>query len=233
MTANLNAFSNAPEHEVVDFANLPDQGSSWTPPPPMGQYRFQLPGTPGQLLPIDLFEPYEAEVNGQKKQFVRLKFDQANPLIIVQSATGAQNNTPFTTRLSNQPRKRDKEGTMAADTDYLLAALGVTVRPASNQALVQELQKHAGAQFSASIEYSWSCNDQKDIWAADGQGGRTEVVGKKGCGKKYYVKDVKEMYKLANQPVPSDALIPYRINCQTPGCGAEIGAFANLTRFSK
>lgn len=230
---NLNDFSAAP-NEAVDFGNLPAQGGSAPPPYPGGK-RFQLPET----LSVANFEEYAGQ---DGKKYVRVKFDEAAPLLIVQSAVADEQGTPFQQRLSSQPRKRNKAGAMAADLDYLFAKLGEKARPASNRDIVLKLIEYAKkkATFGADVEWSWACGTERDarFRQDDGQGnvsfvtipvaeGSTDM--RKGCGAKYYQADVEAM-KEAN-----GGKWPLHITCAggTPEapCGADLRAFGNLTNF--
>ena len=194
-----------------DLDDLPIFGT-FTPPPPPGAYRFQLPADLAAVW--DLFDAPDK----QPPQRVRVTFDRDHPLLIVQSPGGKSNNEPFETRLTNNERGRGKDKAVtASDLDYLLRALGMKTKPRNNREYMQAVQAHAGKQFGADLRYSWRCSKDRDIRARD-QAGQVQVVeGKKGCGEAYYQEDV-----------PKDAAgnVPYEITCG--GCGALLRAFANL-----
>src|SRR5262245_62348572 len=92
---------------------------TFTPPPPPGAYRFQLPA---DLTAIwDLFDVPDKK----PPQRVRATFDRDHPLLIVQSPQGKSNNEPFETRLTNNERARGKDkAVVASDIDYLMRACG-------------------------------------------------------------------------------------------------------------
>jgi hypothetical protein len=195
--------------ETLD--DLPQFGS-FTPPPPPGAYRFQLPADLSNVW--DLMDVPEKT----PPQRVRITFDRDHPLLIVQSPQGKSNGEPFETRLTNNERGRGKDKAVtASDLDYLLRALGSKVKPKNNREYMTAVQAQAGKQFGADLRYSWRCSKDRDIRAKD-QAGQVQVVeGKKGCGEAYYAEDV---------PKGADGQTPYEIQCG--GCGALLRAFANL-----
>jgi hypothetical protein len=152
-------------------------------------------------------------------QRVRAVFDRDHPLLIIQSLNKRYDGEPFETRLSNQERARGKDKSIiASDMDYLLRALGVLKKPASNQEYIRTLQQQSGKEFSADLRYSWVCSPDRNkrIKRADGT---IEEVQEKGCGDKYYQEDVPKL--------PSGE-VPYEITCGHPNCGASLRAFGNL-----
>lgn len=195
------------------FDDLPEFGGFTLPPQP-GLYRFKLPG--------DLSRSWEAYDAPNKGQRVRLLLDKDAPLYIVQSPGNKANGDTFQTRISNQERKRGKEGTVeASDMDYLVKALGETSRPKNNKEYVQVVNKHAGKEFGAEVSYSFVCRDDKPIRAYDAQQKLQEVAGQNGCGSKYYQKDITGMRNEAGE-------YPTEIACK---CGGILRAFANLDSF--
>jgi hypothetical protein len=191
--------------------DLPTFGG-FTPPPPPGAYRFQLPADLSSIW--DVFDTPEKT----PPQRLKAQFDRDHPLLIIQSPQGKNNNEPFETRLTNNERKRGKGGTTtASDMDYLLKALGETQKPKSNRAYMEVVQRYAGKQFGADLRYSWRCSRDRDIRARDDNGQVQVVEGKKGCGEAYYQEDVSK---------GPDGQVPYEVTC--PNCGALLRAFANL-----
>jgi hypothetical protein len=194
-----------------ELDDLPTFGG-FTPPPPAGAYTFQLPRSLDTVW--DLFDVPDK----QPPQRVRLTFDRDHPLLITQSPKGASNGEPFETRLTNNERGRGKgKAIIASDLDYLLRALGDTVKPSNNRGYMQAIAKHAGESFGADLRYSWRCSKDRDIRARDNSGQVQVVEGKPGCGEAYYQEDV---------PKRADGSVPYEINCGQ--CGALLRAFANL-----
>lgn len=195
------------------LADLPDFGTFREPPQP-GSYRFKLPGdlsaiwdvydTPGKTPP----------------QRIRAVFDKDHPLTIVQSPGGRANNDPFETRMSNEERNRGKnKDIVASDMDYLLRALKVTAKPASNRAYIDVMKQQANKEFGADIRYSWKCSEARNIRVKDAAGAVQEVEGRKGCGASYYLED------LPNGGKDAAGNVPTQIQCS---CGAFLRAFANL-----
>jgi len=193
-----------------DLDDLPTFGS-FTPPPPPGAYRFQLPQDLNSIW--DLIDVPDK----QPPQRVRATFDRDHPLLIVQSPAGKSNGEPFETRLTNNERKRGKGGAVvASDMDYLLRALGMKAKPKNNREYMTAVQAQAGKQFGADLRYSWRCSTDRDIRARDGAGQVQVVEGRKGCGEAYYQEDVPKQ----------NGETPYEIQCGQ--CGALLRAFANL-----
>jgi len=194
-----------------DLDDLPTFGS-FTPPPPPGAYRFQLPTDLSGVW--DLFDTPDKN----PPQRVKASFDRDHPLVIAQSPQGKSNGEPFETRVTNNERQRGKDKAVtASDMDYLLRALGEKQKPRNNREYMTILQRHAGKQFGADLRYSWRCSKDRDIRARDAQGQVQVVEGKKGCGEAYYQEDV---------PKGADGAVPYEITCGQ--CGALLRAFANL-----
>ena len=194
-----------------DLADLPEFGA-FDPPPQPGPFRFKLPQDVSAIY--DVFDT--PNLPGGKR--VRADFDREHPLLIVQSLGAKYNGQPFQTRIANNERNRGKKGSgvVASDWDYLNKALGETVKPDTNAGYIQMMKKHAGKEFGADIRYSWSCSQERDIRARDGEGAVKPVEGTKGCGAKFYAEDV---------PKNPDGTTPYEITCT---CGALLRAWANL-----
>jgi hypothetical protein len=194
-----------------ELDDLPIFGG-FTPPPPPGAYRFQLPSDMNSIW--DLMDVPDKT----PPQRVRANFDRDHPLLIIQSPQNKSNGEPFETRLTNNERGRGKDkAIVASDLDYLLRALGDKQKPGSNKGYMQKLGSHAGKQFSADLRYSWRCSKDRDIRVRDASGQVQPIEGKKGCGEAYYQEDVNK--DAAGQ-------VPYEITCGE--CGALLRAFANL-----
>jgi hypothetical protein len=193
-----------------DLADLPEFGSFREPPQP-GPFRFKLPA--------DLSAIWDVYDTPQKTppQRIRMVLDRDHPLLIIQSVGAKYNGDPFETRLSNEERARGKDkSVIASDMDYLLRALGVKTKPASNKAYIEAVKAQAGKEFGADIRYSFKCSDSRNIRVKDAQGAIQEVENQKGCGNAYYEADV---------PKNQDGTTPTQIQCQ---CGALLRAFANM-----
>ena len=192
-----------------ELADLPEFGT-FEPPPQPGPFRFKLPAD----LSAPIYDLFDAANLGQR---VRIQFDREHPLLITQSINGVYNGQPFQTRLSNQERARGKDkSVVASDWDYLLRALGVKVKPATNRQYIEALKPHGGKDFGADLRYSWRCSTERDIRVRDAAGAVQVVENHKGCGEAFYQEDV---------PKGADGKVPYEITCQ---CGALLRAFANM-----
>lgn len=215
--------------DQIDYATIPEQMGSFQEPPQPGSFRFKIPAKID-----DIWETFDvANVKNPGKRLAAV-FDEGHPLTIIQSPGGKYDGLPFTTRITNAERKRGKKDDTTApevsDMDYLFRdAFGITAKPATNVAYAQEFTKHAGAEFGADVEWSWRCRPDQDIRVDNGQGGTSTVEGQKGCGTRYYQKDVEKV--LSNPDDPNSAQVfPLRITCQ---CGAQLRAFPNLARYRK
>jgi len=162
-----------------------------------------------------------------------------SPLTVVQSAGGLHDGETYNWQVSNQEFNRAKRGEpeqMASDLDFLLRdAFKIAKKPMNNPGYAQVLMTLSGKEFTADVEWSWYCNDEKNIRVPDGQGGYTEVE-QKGCGSKYYQggkNGVQKSPQDPGQPVgPANPLVwPERIICGGKDgipCGAAVRAFPNL-----
>jgi len=196
----------------LTYDDMPDFGA-FTPPPQPGKYRFKLP--------MDLSRVYDT-FDANEKQHLQVIFDKDAPLQIMQAKDASLVGEPFQVRLNSMPRKRgDVE---ASDLDYLLKALGEKSKPTTLKGYAQKLGEHRGQEFTAEINYSWYCNDKKNIWAQDAQGKRQEVENQKGCGRKYYQADKTKKDEQKIQRL-EDGTYPLEVACS---CGALVRAFANL-----
>ena len=202
----------------VDFDNLPKVGG-FTPLLQPGDYTFQLPAA--QALG-QAFDVIDAKV-GKRLQVI---FDQNAPLQVVASPNNARNGEPFQQRISNVERERGKDKILVSDLDYLLRALGHPTKPKTNPEYAQAILAHAGEQFKGRIEVQYSCNEKKNIWAPTGVGDAVEEIeDKKGCGTRYYQKDVADQRD-------EHGNYPERIICGGENCGASLRAFAQISVFS-
>ena len=200
--------------EALD--NLPQFGQ-FAPPPQPGPMRFRLPK--------DLTNVWDAfEAGDGKGQRIAAVFDSASPLIIVQSKHGKYDNEPFETRLNNNERKRGKDGVVASDLDYLIAAIEGPgqKRPEDNKGYIAKVRTFGGKEFAGDMRWSWRCGENRNIRVRDAAGNLVEVENKKGCGEAYYQdRDV--------QP-QANGEYPLEIQCT---CGGVIRAFGNIDNIKK
>jgi len=194
-----------------ELEDLPTFGA-WTPPPPPGAYRFRLPA--------DMKGIWDSFPTPEKRppQRVKMILDEEHPLIITQSPGGKHNGEAFTTRLTNNERKRGRGGShQASDFDYLLRAFKQTTKPRTNPEYIRAMQQYAGQEFAADITYMWRCDRKRDKRVRDKQGAIQVVDGVPGCGAVYYERDV---------PKNEDGSTPREALCSE--CGATLFAFADL-----
>lgn len=232
---NINSLGlkNEKVGDTIDYATIPEQmGGTYPDPPPPGTYRFKLP-----TKLDDIWEPFEKTTGKNPGQRIAAVLDESHPLTIIQSPKGEKNGEPFQTRISNAERKRgradDATAPEVSDMDYLFKdAFSLAAKPPTNVAYATEFMKHGGQEFTADIEWSWYCNDKKDIRVDSGTGtGATTVVeGQKGCGQRYYQKDIDKVPSNPDDP-NSPKVFPLKITCGQ--CAATLRAFPNLVRFRK
>lgn len=216
---DLKDLGNEAIGEAQDLAGLPEQfGGQYPDPPQPGDYAFRLPALSQLQTAFDT-------VDSAKGKRVKVLFRDGAELVITQSPGGQLNGETFSTQLTNVERRRGKEGPEASDWDYLLAALDPKAKkPTDNKGYIVALQQHPAKEFKAAIEWNWSCNPEKPIRVDMGENGIVVQNGengtelKKGCGKRYYQKDVDKV----------EGKYPREISCE---CGAILRGFANLTRF--
>jgi len=195
-----------------ELGDLPSFGGGFRDPLPVGSYRGKLP--------VDLQGCWDTFPTPEKRppQRVKLILDNEHPIVITQSPQGKHNGEAYTTRLTNNERKRGKGGSVvASDFDYLLRAFKETAKPKTNSDYIKAVQKHAGKEFGFDIRYSWRCSKDRDIRVRDGNGQLQTVEGKKGCGAAYYLENVEKN---------ADGSYPVEVNCDE--CGALLRAFDNL-----
>ncbi len=203
--------------EGTSFDEIPENlGQAFADPVQPGIYRFQFP-TFTAASPI--WESIDTDKYGKRISAV---FEDSLALQIVQSKDKLHDGEEYRYRVSNVPRERTKERILVSDMDLLLRAAGCTTRPTTNADYGKALAQHlSGKALTATQEFSWSCNDRKDIYVDNGAGGTDQVEGKKGCGARYYQRDVEKV----------EGVFPVRITCSNPECGANIRAYGNLTGF--
>jgi hypothetical protein len=211
--------------EGAEFDQIPENiGQSYPDPIQPGTYRFRLP-------PAGIMKSIWAKVDSTNHgERINAIFEDESALTIVQSPNHEHDGEEFRARISNVPRERTKEKILVSDMDLLLRGLGVTARPKTNKAYAEALLKCAGREFTATVEFQYSCNPKKDIYVDDGNGGQAKVEGKAGCGARYYQNQIA---KVASDPADpaSPKVYPVRITCSNEDCGASIKAFPNLAAF--
>ncbi len=166
--------------------DIPEEfGSRVTHPP--GTYVLRLPQTLNGLWEMveakDAQKQPLSQFEGDKGIRVRAVFSDVDALVIVRGPTPDLEGLPFDTRIDNRARTRNYNDVakgapaiLASDMDYLLRALGATMRPGIGQnkqfmALLAgdpklNLKGFAGACFTADFEWSGYCNPTKGarIW---------------------------------------------------------------------
>lgn len=219
--------------EALDYATMTDQFGAYPDPPQPGTFRFRFP-----TRLEDMWETFDHATGKPAGKRVRAKFDDSHPLTIIQSPQNKYDGEPFQTSITNAERPRGKREDPTtqyiSDMDYMNRDVwGMQGKPpGGNKGYADTFIKYASVpptnEFTADVEWNWFCNDKKDIFVDNGQGGYTQVTGTKGCGTSYYQKDI-EKVRSNPEDAASPLIYPVRIACST--CGANVRAFANLTRF--
>ncbi len=210
------------EHDVADLDALPTQMGMRTPTLQPGPYVFALPALTALR---DAFDVVKRE--GEADRLAVVFRDEA-ALTIAQAPDKELVGKPFNNRLSNVARARGKNGPKVSDFDYLLQALGEKKMPVTNVAYGEAILRYAGRTFGADIELSYFCNSKNPIRAEDASGQVVALDGQegralqKGCGSRYYQKDVEKDQETGKFPI--------KIGCD---CGAVLYANENLVRFRK
>lgn len=223
--ARLNELNLAQDQIPGGFDDLPEQMGAFADPPQPGAYRVRMP-QPGPLA-----EGWDVIDTKRGQRIVAIHRDD-NALLIVQSPGGTHNGEPLDTRISNAERQRGKDETkLASDMDYALIAMKYPgQKPQNNRQYAEAYQACAGKEFGIDWAFSWYCSDKKPIRVEDpvngtvvmdGQDGRQE---QKGCGNRYYQKDVQKIPSADGTTME----YPVRITCD---CGAQLRAYGQIDRF--
>lgn len=213
-----------------DWADLPEQLGAFADPPQPGTYRVRFPSAGAIGESWDVFD-VEKPQPGQRI-VAKLQGDAA--LLIVQSPGGKYNGEPLETRISNAERKRGKDADrLASDMDYALQATKFAgKKPAfgANRVYADAFLSVANKEVKVDWEFTYYCNPKRParmidenngVIVCDGAEGRPD---QKGCGARYYQKDVPKQ--------PNDAgemMQPVVIECGA--CQAQIRAFGQIARF--
>lgn len=215
----------------VDYDSIPEEyGGPRTPPPYPGDYGFKLPG--------DLTKAWDVFEDAEKVQWVSLVFDSDNPLTVSQAKDESVIGTEVNLRINNKPRNRGKEKIPVSDMTYLIRVLNPAAKPGAgvkdqakmNQAVITEVNRHAGKEFLANLEWQTNCSTGRDAYFQEidpqteqptGKTVKRELEGgavQQGCGARYYMND---WPKVDGKYAPS-------LTCS---CGANLNPFPQLTRF--
>lgn len=218
--ADINDLNLKEEDIVPDYNEIPEEFGQRTPPPQPGTYVFKLPE---DLTSV--WEPFEANINGEQKQRIRAVLRDEHALIM--SGNGRENE-PFGAYISGAERPRGKERTPVSDLTYLVRCFGEKPRTPKEHATA--LIKHGGESFRADVEWSAYCNPKKDAYfevkETDDDGNEVivtkQVEGTQGCSENYYQQDI---------PRDEHGLYQQRFTCGK--CGASLMAFPSLRNFKK
>lgn len=220
-----------------DWGNVPEQIGSRKPPLQPGPYRFRFPK---KAALGECYDTFETEIAGKKVVRVAALLRDEAALIVVQAPPkyAERIGDAFGTRISNAERRRGKgdDAPMASDMDYVLMKLAPTVpRPTNNRGYLEAFDQNvAEKEMGADVEWNWRCDANRPVRvpdpdaegktiALDGEEGRES---RKGCGAKYYQKDVDKVDKEGNADPTGE--YPRTVDCQ---CGAILFANENLQNF--
>lgn len=223
------------------WEGLPEQIGSRKPPLYPGPYRFQFPNA---AAVGECFDTFETEIDGKSAVRVVAVHRDGAELTVIQAPQKYADRVgeQWGTRISNAERKRGKgdDAPKASDMDYVLQVLGAPGRPQTNrQYLEAYLATVPEKEIGADVEWNWRCDAKRHVrvpedpqdannnktMVLDGQEGREE---RKGCGAKFYQKDVPKVDKDGNEDPQGE--YPRTIDCN---CGAILFANENLQNFRK
>lgn len=222
------------------FDSLPEQIGSRKRALQPGPYRFKFPV---KAAISESFDTFETTINGKPAIRVVAILRDAAALTIIQAPTKQQDRVgeTFGTRISNAERKRGKgdDAPTASDMDYVLAVVSEkgAARPSTNRAYLEAFEaKCPEKEFGADVEWNWRCQADKParVPDPDNDGKTMELDGlegreaRKGCGTKFYQKDVQKVDAEGN--VDAAGEYPRTIECQ---CGSILFANENLQNFRK
>lgn len=194
---------------------------------------FRIPENIAQLWhDVDIEDKRQTLANGtpnptvtQKVRRKQLKFDRANPLVVV---GGPHDGEPMTATFTNHPRPRGKKDNpqtpWISDLAYLLEiALNDKSRPKTVDALVAQITKYRGKTMRLEHGLTAQCRGDKVryilVQTAEGESTIQDPTGAKGCGARYYTKDFKN---------PENNTFDTEIQCD---CGAVLRGFEQVERF--
>ncbi len=221
-----------------DFDNMPDQrGGGFKPLPQPGTYRLKFPVF-NAVSPV--FDTLDT-ADGKRLNVV---LEDALALTIVQGPGGAHVGESFDWRVSNMAFNRSRKGepeVKVSDMDYLLRdVFKVPKAPTTNVGYAQAMIQFAsGQEFTADLEFTWRCDEKREIYVEQGDGTTTKIDGQKGCGARYYQGDGVRANTVGKVPSNPDEpnspqIYPERILCNGKDgvpCGASIRAFPRLRNF--
>lgn len=212
------------------FEDLPEQLGGFKDPPQPGPYRVRFPSA--GVLGEAWGKLEKTEKRGERIVAI-LQNDAA--FTIVQSPGGTLNGDVLETRISNAERKRGKGEQLASDMDYaLLVTEYKGPKPAfgDNAGYAQAFLSVAGKEIGIDWELSWFCNPNKPARMDDGNNGVVVCDGKdgrpdqKGCGERYYLKDVQK-----SPDEKGNMVYPTEMECGA--CKAVLRAYGQIARFRK
>jgi len=222
--ANINELVLKADEVEVDFADMPEPGGQFTPPPQPGSYKFTLPS--------DLTNIWEKIETRDGKDRVKAVFDFDNALMYTSIRNSAIQEQPWTTNITNVEYSFGDGPKTSSLAQLLGHALGEEVTPHTNMEYAQALMRHGGESFVADVTWSAPSSERRDIRVYDedddGQTLTTTVVreGTPGCGKTYRQRVL---------PKTDDGAYMENFTCDLTGCDSPLPAvlrcFANLRNF--
>ncbi len=127
---------------------------------------------------------------GSPERYAYARFDEDQPLQIIDAEDPAWVYEPFVCHVTSVPRTRAKTrrpAVIRSDLDDLLAALGAPgpfERPVN---YAQALMRHASESFRATVTYRWRSWPGVDIRVRDAEKRLVEIQGVTGNGRTYHM----------------------------------------------
>jgi hypothetical protein len=225
---------------VTDYEKIPDQRGGYKPLIQPGDALFRLP----KNLAEAWVEPFMADVGGTKDERVAVQFDDDHPLTIVKAHPALLTINPEAVgatlrfRISNAERNRAKKGepqALVSDMYYLVfesfASEVNGSKPKDNLEWMALMSSLAGKEFVGAITWSTYCSKEKVRYLAseESESGVIDPEGVKGCGARYYSKDIpKEGGLLVERFVCGGKRA---IEGGVEECIASLRCYANVERF--
>ena len=127
---------------------------------------------------------------GSPRRYAYARFDEDQPLQIIDAEDPAWLYEPFVCHITSVPRTKAKTRrpvTIRSDLDDLLVALGEPGPFETSTHYANALVRHAGESFRATVRYSWRSWLGVDIRVRDEEKRLVEINGVMGDGRTYHM----------------------------------------------
>jgi hypothetical protein len=230
--------------DEVEDGQVPADGklpeiSTYVPNLKPGKYMAKIPDNVAQLI---VLKDHQDTEGAPIKQRVAVKFDKANPVLIM---GGESDGHPLTAYVSNVPRPRGKEKIPVSDLAYYLVhACGLQVNPRTPKEWADAIARTGGLIVPIEVGIQANCDKERDVYVDEVTADpldptktsvtSKQVAGLKGCGKRYYTRDFhkggayQDRILCAGQVEMPDPVTGTTIKI---ACGASIRGFNQIDRW--